>query len=60
MQYVAQKPGSMREISVSVVDPGSFSHIQDNVLHFVPREFLPECPRTTSKYLQKLSYSYEG
>jgi hypothetical protein len=42
MQHIAHKPGSMRGISVSVVDQGSFSHIEDNVLHFVPPEFLPE------------------
>lgn len=36
----------------SVVDPGSFD-ISGFVLHFIPPGFLPECPRSISKYPRK-------
>jgi len=39
-----------------VVDTG-FSGVVGYALHFIPPGFLPECPMTTPKYFQKISYS---
>ena len=60
MQYHTKKPGSIWEISVSVVDPVKFKSNRGQSIALHTPGFLPKCPRTTWKYLQKISYTYEA